>query len=71
LVDRRAFQRSFKPVTITQSEKRGRLHLGEENSITAAEVFVAVKTLEAGRLQVVMKSDLKCSKQWIEKEFFG
>jgi len=37
---------------------------GEENTITAAEVFLAAKTLNVGkgRRQVVMKSDLKSSK---------
>jgi len=44
------------PITFTTSDKE-EVHLGEENTITAAEVSLAVKTLQAA-----MKSDLKCSK---------
>jgi len=57
----RVLQRSLNKATFTPSDVQ-EVHLGEENTITAAEVFLAVKTLKAARAHVVMKYDLKCSR---------
>jgi len=52
-------------VTITPPDTH-EVRFGEENTITAAEIFLALKMLKAA-----MKSNLKCSKPYIEKELFG
>jgi len=38
------------------------MHLWIENAIAAIEIFLAVKTLKAGKALIAMKSDLICSK---------
>jgi len=61
----RTFQRSLDPTHSNSPSYIQELHLGEENTITAIEVFIAVKALQA-----VMKSDLKCLKT-LTVEFIG
>ena len=52
---RRIFQRLFDPITLIQQGTQ-EVDLGEEKTITATKVFLAVKQR---RVQVVMISDLK------------
>ena len=42
------FQKSFEPICIIPSDKQ-EVQSGEENTITATEIFPAVKTLKAGK----------------------
>jgi len=47
----RIFQRSFNPSHYhTTGHTGGEVHLGEENTITEAKAFPAVKTLRAGKV---------------------
>jgi len=65
---RECFKDLLNPVTITTLDTH-EVHLGEENSIAAAEVFLAAETLKAAGCDET-KFHLKCSNTRME-EFFG
>jgi len=44
------------------------VHLGEENTITTAEVLLTFKSLKLKK--AAMESSLKCSKPWTVMDFF-
>jgi len=60
------FTKPLNPITPSSTQE---VHLGDADAIIAAEVFLAMKTLMAGKAVDVGKSYLKCSKTWTEKLF--
>jgi len=66
----RVFQRTFNPVIISTPLDTQEVYLGEENAITAIEVFPAVKTLKAagcGEIRPEMLKALNEGMIWLTR----
>ena len=65
------FKDLLNPVKASNRDAQEVAHLREEEVFTAAEVATAINGIKSGKAAVKMKSDPRCWKRWLEKEFSG